>query len=43
MDTAVKWGVFFVPTDSGSTVVSRQVQLKRYARDLTLNRQGIWS
>ena len=43
MDTAMKKGVFFAPTDSGSTVMSPQVRLSHYARDLTLNRQGIWS
>jgi hypothetical protein len=43
MDTAMKKGVFFAPTDSGSSVMSVQVQLSRYTHELTVNRQGISS
>jgi hypothetical protein len=43
MDTAMKWGVAFAPTESGSTVIRLQVQLSPYVREFTLNRQGIGS
>ena len=43
MDTAMKWGVAFVPTVSVSSVMSFLVQLSRYTRGPTLNRHGIWS
>jgi hypothetical protein len=43
MDTAMKWGISFVTTVSGSTVVSLQLQLSCYTSGLTLNRKGIRS
>jgi hypothetical protein len=43
MDTAMKWGVAFVPTESGSAEIRLQVQLSPYVCEFTLNRQGIGS